>query len=100
VAIWGLKTDVDAIRIMPHANVDLLVWEKPKFSVCSQIKNHGHVKLNTSVVKFGKNWKPRFVRNFRLVSADKGRQAPLKVRSVAFFSICTTFRSHGSFTQT
>jgi hypothetical protein len=54
VAIWRLKTGVDAIRIIPHTNVEFLVWKKPKFSVYSQIKNHGHVKLNTSVVKFGK----------------------------------------------
>jgi hypothetical protein len=55
VVIQKLQIGVDAIRIMPHTNVDYLVWKKPTFSVCSQIKNHGHVKLNTSVVKLGKN---------------------------------------------
>jgi hypothetical protein len=38
----------------PH-KCRVLGVKKPKFSVCSQIKNHGHVKLNTSVIKLGKN---------------------------------------------
>jgi hypothetical protein len=81
-------------RTMPSANVEC---KKQKFSVCTQIKNNRHEKLNYSVVKLSKNGKSYFVRNFCLMSAEKGRHVLLNGRLVAFFSVYTS-GSQGRFT--